>query len=84
MECQHRACACPDAALRVIYFDLVYQWRQIADELEAIEWQQGARRQIAMTEYAETLEPKVSRRCRLKGFCFPNIRFLRIWLLSVL
>jgi hypothetical protein len=40
MECQHRGFACPDAALRVIYFDLVYQWRQIADELEAIERQQ--------------------------------------------
>jgi hypothetical protein len=40
MECQHRGLACPDAAIRVIYFDLVYQWRQIADELEAIERQQ--------------------------------------------
>jgi hypothetical protein len=40
MECQHRAFACPDAAIRVMYFDLVYQWRQIADELEAIERQQ--------------------------------------------
>jgi hypothetical protein len=40
MECQHRAFACPDAAIRVIYFDLVFQWRQIADELEATERQQ--------------------------------------------
>jgi len=40
VECQHRAFACPDAALRVIYFDLVYQWRQIAEELEATEQQQ--------------------------------------------
>jgi len=39
MECQHRAFACPDSALRVIYFDLVNQWRQIAQELEEIERQ---------------------------------------------
>jgi hypothetical protein len=37
MECQHRAFACSDPALRVIYFDLVNQWRQIAQELEKIE-----------------------------------------------
>lgn len=61
MECQHRACACPDATLRVIYFDLVYQWRQIADELEAIERQQGARRQIVVTEHAGSLERQISR-----------------------
>ena len=40
MECHHRAFACPDAALRVIYLDLVYQWRQIAEEFEVIERQQ--------------------------------------------
>jgi hypothetical protein len=40
MECQHRAFACPDATLRVIYFVLVYQWRQIAEEMETIERQQ--------------------------------------------
>jgi hypothetical protein len=40
MECQHRAFACPDLALRVTYFDLVNQWRQIAQELEEIERQQ--------------------------------------------
>ena len=33
--------ACPDGAIRVIYFDLVYQWRQIAEELEAIERHQS-------------------------------------------
>ena len=37
MECHHRAFACPDFTLRLIYLDLVYQWRQIAEELEAIE-----------------------------------------------
>jgi hypothetical protein len=37
MECHHRAFACPDSTLRLIYLDLVYQWRQIAEELEAIE-----------------------------------------------
>jgi hypothetical protein len=37
MECHDQAFACPDPALRVIYFDLVYQWRQVAEELEAIE-----------------------------------------------
>jgi hypothetical protein len=40
MECQHRAFACPDLTLRVIYFDLVNQWRQIAQEFEEIEHQQ--------------------------------------------
>jgi hypothetical protein len=40
MECQHRAFACPDLTLRVTYFDLVNQWRQIAQELEEIERQQ--------------------------------------------
>jgi hypothetical protein len=37
MECHHRAFACPDPTLRVIYFNLVYQWRQIAEEFEAID-----------------------------------------------
>jgi hypothetical protein len=37
MECHHRAFACPDPTLRVIYLDLVRQWRQIAEEFEAIE-----------------------------------------------
>jgi hypothetical protein len=37
MECHHRAFACRDPALRVIYLDLVYQWRQIAEEYEAID-----------------------------------------------
>jgi hypothetical protein len=41
MECQLRGLACPDAAIRVVYFDLVYQWRQIAEELEAIERHQS-------------------------------------------
>jgi len=37
MECHHRAFACQDHAIRVMYLDLVYQWRQIADEFEALE-----------------------------------------------
>jgi hypothetical protein len=41
MECHHRAFACPDPTLRVIYLDLVRQWRQVADEFEAIERHQG-------------------------------------------
>jgi hypothetical protein len=41
MECHHRAFGCPDAALRLIYLDLVCQWRQIAEEFEAIERHQG-------------------------------------------
>ena len=37
MECHHRAFACQDHAIRVLYLDLVYQWRQIADEFEVLE-----------------------------------------------
>jgi hypothetical protein len=37
MECHHRAFACPNPTLRVVYLDLVYQWRPVAEELEAIE-----------------------------------------------
>jgi hypothetical protein len=37
MECHHRAFACQDHAIRVMYLDLVYQWRQIADEFEVLE-----------------------------------------------
>jgi hypothetical protein len=37
MECHHRAFACQDPTHRVIYLDLVYQWRQIAEEFEAID-----------------------------------------------
>lgn len=36
MECHHRAFACPDPAIRLVYLDLVYQWREIANELEAL------------------------------------------------
>jgi hypothetical protein len=39
MECQDRAFACADLRVRVIYFDLVGQWRQIAQEFEEIERQ---------------------------------------------
>ena len=37
MECHHRAFTCQDHAIRVLYLDLVYQWRQIADEFEVLE-----------------------------------------------
>jgi len=36
MKCHHRAFACPDPAIRLVYLDLVYQWREIANELEAL------------------------------------------------
>jgi hypothetical protein len=37
MECQRRAFTCQDHAIRVMYLDLVCQWRQIADEFEQLE-----------------------------------------------
>ena len=37
MECQRRAFTCQDHAIRVMYLDLVRQWRQIADEFEQLE-----------------------------------------------
>jgi hypothetical protein len=37
LECHRRAFACRDHAIRVMYLDLVYQWRQIADEFEQLE-----------------------------------------------
>ena len=37
IECHYRAFACQDHAIRVMYLDLVYQWRQIADEFEVLE-----------------------------------------------
>ena len=43
MECHHRAFACRDRTLRVIYLDLVYQWRQVAEEFEAIETERSRR-----------------------------------------
>jgi hypothetical protein len=39
MECQDRALTCADPILRVVYFDLVGQWRQIAREFEEVERQ---------------------------------------------
>jgi len=36
-QCQRRAFTCQDHAIRVMYLDLVYQWRQIADESEELE-----------------------------------------------
>ena len=37
MECHQRALACPDPEIRLMYLDLVQQWRSIADEFEALE-----------------------------------------------
>jgi hypothetical protein len=37
MEIHHRAFACQDHAIRVMYLDLVYQWRRIAEEFEELE-----------------------------------------------
>jgi hypothetical protein len=36
MECHHRAFACSDTAMRLVYLDLVRQWRAIADEFEEL------------------------------------------------
>jgi hypothetical protein len=49
MKCHHRAFACADPALRVIYLDLVYQWRQIAEEIEAIETTTGQKNRAGGT-----------------------------------
>jgi hypothetical protein len=49
MECHHRAFACADPALRVIYLDLVYQWRQIAEEFETIETITGRKNHVIGT-----------------------------------
>jgi len=43
-ECEHAALSASDSKIRVMYWDLAKQWRELAGDAEALEQRQRARK----------------------------------------